>query len=95
MRRLRFGAQEVRLRHAPRWQLVAPYRRADDAVRALARFGPREVEDALATVASWLSDHDMAELAAARTTVPAWVAEPVSALMAETPSLSLDDDATH
>ena len=78
-RRLRFGAQEVRLRHAPRWQLVAPYRRAGDAVRALAWFGPREVEDALAKVVNKLSDDDMAELAAARAIMPAWMAEPVSA----------------
>ena len=59
--RLRFDTQEVRLRHAPRWQLVAPYRPAGDAVRALAWFGPREVEDALAAVVSRLSAEDMAE----------------------------------
>ena len=82
-RRLRFGAQEVRLRHAPRWQLVAPYRRAGDAVRALAWFGPREVEDTLVTVVSRLSDDDMAELAAARAIMPAWLAEPMSALVAD------------
>ena len=80
-RRLRFGMQEVCLRHAPRWQLVAPYRPAGDAVRALTWFGPREVEDALAAVASRLSDDDMAELAAARAILPA--AEPVSALVAD------------
>ena len=79
-RRLRFGRQTVRLRHAPRWQLVAPYRRAGDAVRALAWFGPREIEDALARVAPRLSADDMAELAAARATMPAWMAAPVSAL---------------
>ena len=82
-RRVRFGTQEVRLRHAPRWQLVAPYRPAGNAVRALAWFGPREVEDALPAVASRLSDDDMAELAAARAIMPAWMAEPVSALIAD------------
>ena len=82
-RRLRFDAQEVRLRHVPRWQLVAPYRRAGDAVRALAWFGPREVEDALAAVANEISDDDMAELAAARAIMPAWLAEPISALVAD------------
>ena len=56
---------------------------ASDAVRALAWFGPREVEDALAAVASQLSDDDMAELAAARAIMPAWMAEPVSALVAD------------
>jgi len=46
-------------------------------------FGPREVEDALATVVSRLSDDDVAELAAARAIMPAWMAEPVSALVAD------------
>ena len=82
-RQLRFGTQEVRLRHAPRWQLVAPCRPAGDAVRALAWFGPREIEDALAAVASRLSDEDMAELTAARAIMPSWMAEPVSALVAD------------
>ena len=82
-RRLRFGAQEVRLRHAPRWQLVAPYRRAGGAVRALAWLGPREVEGALTTVVNKLSDDEMAELAAARAIMPAWMAEPVSARVAD------------
>ena len=82
-RRLRFGRLEARLRHAPRWQLVAPYRRAGDAIRALAWFGPREVEDALAAAASRLSDDDMAEFVAARAIMPAWLAEPVSALVAD------------
>ena len=82
-RQLRLGGQKARLRHAPRWQLVAPYRPAGNAVRALAWFGPREVEDALAAVASRLSDEDMAELAAARAIMPAWMAEPVSALVAD------------
>ena len=82
-RRLRFGGLEARLRHAPRWQLVAPYRLAGDAIRALAWFGPREVEDALAAAASRLSDDDMAELAAARAIMPAWLAEPVSSLVTD------------
>ena len=82
-RRLRFDTQEVRLRHAPRWQLVAPCRPAGDAVCALAWFGPREAEDALTAVANKLSDDDMAELAAARAIMPAWMAEPVSALITD------------
>ena len=81
-RRLHFSRQTVRLRHAPRWQLVAPYRPAGTTVRALAWLGPGEVEDALATVAPRLSADDMAELAAARATMPTWMAEPVSGLVA-------------
>ena len=81
-RRLRLGALTVRLRHAPRWQLIAPYRPAGDAIRALAWLGPREIEDGLGLVAPRLSSGDLAELAAARATMPAWMAEPVSALVA-------------
>ena len=81
-RRLRLGGLTVQLRHAPRWQLIAPYRPAGDAIRALSWFGPREVEDGLRRVAPRLSSGDLAELAAARATMPAWMAEPVSSLVA-------------
>lgn len=62
-RRLYFSRLLVRLRHAPRWQLVAPNRRAGDVVRALSWLGPLEVEDGLALVVSRLSADDLAELA--------------------------------
>ena len=81
-RRLYFSRLLVRLRHAPRWQLVAPNRRAGDVIRALAWLGPLEVEDGLALVVSRLSADDLAELATARATMPAWMAAPVSALIA-------------
>ena len=81
-RRLHFYRLLVRLRHAPRWQLVAPNRRAGDVIRALAWLGQREVEDGLAAVVSRLSTEDLADLAAARATMPAWMAQPVSALVA-------------
>ena len=42
-RRLQFGSLGVDLRHAPRWQLAAPHRKAGDAIRALAWLGPEEV----------------------------------------------------
>ena len=63
--------------------IEAPLRPAGNAVRALVWLGPREVEDTLAAIASRLSDDDMAELAAARAIMPAWMAEPVSALVAD------------
>ena len=34
-RRLHLGSSVVELRHAPRWQLVAPHRKAGDVIRAL------------------------------------------------------------
>ena len=80
-RQLRLGDQRVQLRHAPRWQLVAPHRPAGSVVRALAWLGPEEVEAGLREVASRMSDEDLAELAGARATLPAWIAEPVSGLV--------------
>ena len=81
-RRLRFGALTVDLRHAPRWQLVAPHRRAGEIIRALAWLGPEEVEDGLKTVLPSLSADEIDELAAARSTIPIWMAEPLSARIA-------------
>ena len=81
-RRLRLGALTVRLRHAPRWQLVAPNRLAGDVVRALAWLGPGEAEGALKQVAAGMSAEDLAELADARAVLPAWIAGPVSDLVA-------------
>ena len=81
-RKLKLGALTVQLRHAPRWQLVAPHRPAGDAVRALAWLGPQEVEGNLETLERKLSDEDIVELAATRAIMPAWLAEPVSVMVA-------------
>ncbi len=78
-RRLHFGELTVELRHAPRWQLAAPHRKAGDVIRALAWLGPEEVEDSLEAVLPTLSEEDRNELAAARAVMPFWMAEPVSA----------------
>ena len=80
-RRLRFGNLEVELRHAPRWQLAAPGRRAGEIVRALAWLGPAEIRESLQAVAPGLSREDIDELAAARATMPHWMAEPVSSVV--------------
>ena len=79
---LYFKRQQVRLRHVPEWLLAAPYRPAGTAVRALAWLGPREVEEALAKIAPQLSSDDKAELAAACAAIPAWMAKPVSEIIA-------------
>ena len=81
-RRLHFGSSIVELRHAPRWQLAAPHRKAGDVIRALAWLGPEEIEDGLEAVLKTLSEADREELAAARATMPIWMAEPVSARLA-------------
>lgn len=77
-RRLRFGAHSVDLRHSPRWQLAAPYRKAGEVIRALAWLGPAEVEESLDAVMSELSEDELDELATARAIMPNWLAEPVS-----------------
>ena len=46
-RRMQFGRVTVELRHAPRWQLAAPRRKAGEVIRALAWLGPHEVEEGL------------------------------------------------
>ncbi len=81
-RNLKLGGLTVELRHAPRWQLAAPRRPAGEVVRALAWLGPKEVEEGLAAVRSKLSADDLDELAASRAVMPAWMAEPVSAMVA-------------
>ncbi len=78
-RPLHFGAHTVELRHAPRWQLAAPHRRAGNVIRALAWLGPEEVEDGLEAVLPTLSAEELNELSTARALMPNWMAEPVSA----------------
>ena len=78
-RRLHFGAHPVELRHAPRWQLSAPYSKAGQVIRALAWLGREEVEDALDAVLPSLSKEDLDQLSAARAVMPIWMAEPLSA----------------
>ena len=77
-RRLYFGKHPVDLRHAPRWQLAAPHRKAGVVIRALAWLGPEEVEDSLDAVLPQLSERELDELAAARAVMPRWMAEPLS-----------------
>ena len=81
-RKLKIGGLNVDLRHAPRWQLVAPHRSAGNAVRALAWLGPQEIEESLMVIGGKLSDQELGELAASRAMMPAWIAEPVSAMVA-------------
>ena len=82
-RKLKLGGLAVELRHAPRWQLVVPHRPAGDAIRALAWLGPEEIEENLGAIEKKLSSKDFEELAATRAVMPAWLAEPVSAMMSD------------
>ena len=78
-RRLHFGEHPVDLRHAPRWQLAAPHRTAGVVIRALAWLGPGEVERSLDAVLPKLSMEDLDDLSTARSVMPKWMAEPLSA----------------
>lgn len=82
-RRLHFGAHPVELRHAPRWQLSAPHRKAGQVIRALSWLGREEVEDALDAVLPSLSKEDLDELSAARAVMPIWMAGPLSMRLAQ------------
>ena len=84
-RRLRFGAQIVELRHAPRWQLILPGRAAGEVIRALAWFGRErgvELTSQLEQLKKTLSPETLRELSSARGRVPTWMAEQISALVA-------------
>ena len=81
-RRLFLGKLTVELRHAPRWQLAAPHRPAGEVVRALSWLGPDEVEAGLGVIRRKLAAEDFKELAATRAVMPAWMAEPISAMVA-------------
>ena len=82
-RKLTLGELTVDLRHAPRWQLAAPYRPAGEAVRALSWLGPDKVEAGLDVIGRKLSSEDLEELAALRAIMPTWIAEPASVLVAD------------
>ena len=77
-RRLQFYT-EVNLRHAPRWQLVAPNRPAGTLIRALTFLHPDETEETLSKVVPRLSETDLSELLAVRAILPEWIAKPLSA----------------
>ncbi|MCY4379435.1 MAG: DUF6088 family protein [Candidatus Dadabacteria bacterium] len=76
-RQLQFYTK-VNLRHAPRWQLVAPNRPVGTLIRALTFLHPDEVQEALDKVVPTFLEADIAELAAARAVLPKWIAEPLS-----------------
>ena len=77
-RLLRFGAHQVKLLHAPHWQLTAACGTAGTVIRAISWLGPDQVERSLDAVLPRLSRKDMDELAAAQAVLPKWMAEPLS-----------------
>lgn len=82
-RELRFGKLKLLLRHAPRWQLVAPNRPAGAVVRALSWLHREEAEEALRQVLPNLSEEDQTELLEVRAVIPTWMAQAVSEVVAD------------
>ena len=80
-RRLKLGAQSVELRHAPVWQLIFPGRAAGEAVRALAWLGPEKAGEAIGKLRAKLQASELKEVVSARSRLPTWLAQEVSALV--------------
>ena len=83
-RRFSIGRRPVQLRHAPRWQLVAPYRPAGDLIRAFTFLHRYEIEGVLEKVVPRLSAEDRAELKDAVPVLPSWLARPLGSFLAAT-----------
>lgn len=82
-RYLKLGKLRVELRHAPSWQLVAPRRKGGDTIRALAWLGSREIDVHVGMIRRSLTDDELLELAELRASMPTWMAEPVSRMIAD------------
>lgn len=80
-RHLKLGKQTVEFKHAPLWQLIFPGRASGDVVRALAWLGPEKAGEALRTLRAKLPLADLNEVASARSRLPTWMAQEVSALV--------------
>ena len=81
-RRLKLGAQMVEFRHAPIWQLIFPGRAAGEVVRALAWLGPEKAGEAIRKLRAKLPPSELKEVASARSRLPTWMAQEISALVA-------------
>ena len=80
-RRLKLGAQIIEFRHAPIWQLIFPGRAAGEVVRALAWLGPEKAGQAIQKLRAKLPAAELKEVASARSRLPTWMAQAISALV--------------
>ncbi len=78
---LKFGAQDVELKHVPSWQLRAPDSKAGHAFRALAYFGKAEAGRALRRIKPQLTEEERLELLSLRASAPTWMAKELSMLV--------------
>jgi uncharacterized protein DUF6088 len=82
-RNLRLGAQVVELRHAPSWQVTSKSRLAGEIIRALAWLGPAHAGEAIMKLQKKLTKAELNEIAAARASVPDWIAKHMSELVSD------------
>lgn len=81
-RHLTLGAQTVELKHAQPLQLLLPGRAAGDVVRALEWLGPEKAVQSISKLRHKLRPAEMKEIASVRASMPTWLAQAVSRLIA-------------
>lgn len=74
---LQLGNAQVRIEHAPHWQVTLGATTAGDAVRALAWLGEPHVQEAVAKLRACLSSSDWQILKSHRASLPPWMAEAI------------------
>jgi len=73
----------VELRHAPIWKLIFPGRAAGGVVRALAWLGPEKAAEVIRKLRVKLPPSELKVVASARSRLPTWMAQEISALVAD------------
>lgn len=76
-RTLQLGKAQVRIEHAPQWQVALGSTMAGDAVRALAWLGEPHAQEAVAKLRACLSSSDWQTLKSHRSSLPPWMAEAI------------------
>lgn len=76
-RTLQLGKIQVRIEHAPQWQVALGATIAGDAVRALAWLGKPHAQEAVAKLRTCLSSSDWQVLNSHRSKLPSWMAEAI------------------
>ncbi|WP_420793359.1 DUF6088 family protein [Pseudomonas rubra] len=76
-RTLQLGKAQVRIEHAPQWQVALGATIAGDAVRALAWLVKPHAQEAVAKLRACLSSSDWQILKSQRSNLPPWMAEAI------------------